>query len=291
VKRLIIRPGAIGDFLLCLPAMEQLRAGYTEVWAASQNLPLARFADRARAIASTGLDLAGLPEVEPPERLLEALRGFDSIVSWYGTNRPDFRKALAGLPVRFLEAVPREGGGVHATDFYFQQVGGCGAALPRLGCPAGDGGFVAIHPFSGSPRKNWPLERYKELSRRLAARWILERGGPRVEGAEVEPPIDDLYELACRLAQARLYIGNDSGITHLAAAAGAPVLVLFGPTDPAVWAPRGPNVRVVSTPKPGEPMERIGLAEVLSAAQTASGIAYTTAFGPDFISGGSDGCR
>ncbi len=46
------------------------------------------------------------------------------------------------------------------------------------------------------------------------------------------------------LARASLYIGNDSGITHLAAAVGTPVLAMFGPTDPAVWAPRGPNVRV-----------------------------------------------
>jgi len=56
--------------------------------------------------------------------------------------------------------------------------------------------------------------------------------------------IDDLYELAQWLAGARLYIGNDSGVTHLAAAVGIPVLALFGPTDPAVWAPRGANVRV-----------------------------------------------
>jgi ADP-heptose:LPS heptosyltransferase len=41
-----------------------------------------------------------------------------------------------------------------------------------------------------------------------------------------------------------MYIGNDSGITHLAAAVGTPVLALFGPTNPEVWAPRGPHVRV-----------------------------------------------
>ena len=65
-----------------------------------------------------------------------------------------------------------------------------------------------------------------------------------------DPPLpeavrfDNLYDLACWLARARLYVGNDSGITHLAAAVGTPVLALFGPSDPAVWAPRGPNVRV-----------------------------------------------
>ena len=55
----------------------------------------------------------------------------------------------------------------------------------------------------------------------------------------------DLYELACWLARARVYIGNDSGITHLAAAVGTPVVAIFGPTDPAVWAPRGERVAVV----------------------------------------------
>ena len=60
--------------------------------------------------------------------------------------------------------------------------------------------------------------------------------------------IADLYELACWLATARIYIGNDSGITHLAAAVGTPVVALFGPTDPRIWAPRGPHVRVIAKP-------------------------------------------
>jgi ADP-heptose:LPS heptosyltransferase len=60
--------------------------------------------------------------------------------------------------------------------------------------------------------------------------------------------IADLYELACWLATARVYIGNDSGITHLAAAVGTPVVALFGPTDPRIWAPRGPQVHVIARP-------------------------------------------
>jgi heptosyltransferase-3 len=58
----------------------------------------------------------------------------------------------------------------------------------------------------------------------------------------------DLYELACWLAGARIYIGNDSGPTHLAAAVGTPVVALFGPSDPAVWAPRGPRVAIAAAP-------------------------------------------
>ncbi len=251
--------------------MEHLRTEYTEVWAASRNLPLVRFADQTRSIASTGLDLLGLPGVEAPRRLLEELRTFDSIVSWYGANRREFREAVEslGLPFRLLQAVPRDGLGLHAADFYLEQVSGNSGAVPRLDCPTGDGGFAAIHPYSGSPKKNWPLEKYKELARlveqKLPVKWIVERGSRSVEGVDPEPPFDDLYDLACYLARARLYIGNDSGITHLAAAAGTPVVALFGPTDPAVWAPRGPNVRVVATALPGEPMTLVALEEVLAA--------------------------
>jgi hypothetical protein len=66
--RLIIRPGGIGDCILSLPAIEHLRAEYTEVWVPSAVVPLIRSVE-ARAIASTGIDLLGLPGVEPAARL------------------------------------------------------------------------------------------------------------------------------------------------------------------------------------------------------------------------------
>ncbi len=240
MRRLIIRPGAIGDLVLALPAIERLRSGYTEVWVAGQNVPLVRCADRVDSIASTGLDLVGLPEREAPPATLEQLGGFDSIVSWYGAARPEFRAAVAPFPFRFLEALPS--GGVHAADFFLAQAGGRGKAVPRIPCPRGDGGCTVIHPFSGSPRKNWPLENFRELARLLGpVRWC---AGP-TEPLDGAVRFDDLYELACWLATARLYVGNDSGITHLAAAVGTPVVALFGPTDPEVWGPRGERVRIL----------------------------------------------
>jgi hypothetical protein len=249
VRRLVIRPGAIGDFIVSLPAIECLRSDYLEVWASSANVPLVRFADRVRSIASTGLDLLGV--AEPPAGLLADLRGFDSIVSWYGANRPEFRALVAGLnlPCVFFSALPPEGPGLHATDFYLDQVRvlapGAPAGLPRIACAAAPAGFAAIHPFSGSARKNWPLEKFRQvargLERSMPVRWCAGADDPPLAGAV---RIDDLYELALWLASAHLYIGNDSGITHLAAAVGTPVLALFGPTDPRVWAPRGPHVRV-----------------------------------------------
>lgn len=248
MRRLIIRPGAIGDFILCLPAMECLRTSYLEIWAASPNLPLARFADRTRSIASTGLDML---EFSPAPKLIEELRSFDSIVSWYGENRPEFRELTESLRLRvhFLRALPPEDPGMHAADFHMNQARaieprGEVPAIPRIDCPRQQGNFAVIHPFAGSPRKCWPLEGYRELARRLEkqmpVRWC---AGPddQLSGAV---RISNLFDLARWLATARLFIGNDSGITHLAAAVGTPVVALFGPTNPAIWAPRGPNVRV-----------------------------------------------
>jgi len=232
--------------------MEHLLADCNEVWAPSAMVPLIRFADRARSIASTGLDLVGLPDVESTRTTIELLTGFDSIVSWYGAGRPEFREAVAqlGLPFRFLQALPRDVR-MHAADFFLQQAGGSGRAVPRIACARRDESFVAIHPFSGSARKNWPLERFEELARRIGmpVRWCAGLEERLANAAR----FDNLYELAQWLAGARLYIGNDSGITHLAAAAGTPVVAVFGPSDPVVWAPRGERVRIVARADGGWP--------------------------------------
>jgi heptosyltransferase-3 len=257
-RRLIIRPGAIGDFILTLPAMESLAAEYTEVWAASQNLALARSADRVRSIASTGLDLL---EFGTNPNLTRQLIGFDSIISWYGANRPEFQACVKGLPFQFFTAIPPIDCTMHAADFFATQVGATGEAIPRIKCPRGDAGFAVIHPFSGSPKKCWQLDRFQALARliepHMPVRWCAGPEEPLPDAVRIA----DLYELACWLATARVYIGNDSGITHLAAAVGTPVVALFGPTDPRIWAPRGPQVRVVAK----RVLEDIAVDEVLAA--------------------------
>ena len=249
--------------------MESLQAGYTEVWAASQNLPLARFAQRVRSIASTGLDML---EFNPDQQLMQELRGFDSIASWYGTNRPEFRACVKDLPFEFFTAIPPDDCGMHAADYFAAQAGAPSApAIPRVhcssggcssgGCSRGDGGFAVIHPFSGSPKKCWPLDRYQALARviepHMPVRWCAGPEEPLPDAVRIA----DLYELACWLATARIYVGNDSGITHLAAAVGTPAVALFGPTDPRIWAPRGPQVRVIAKPA----LEEITVDEVVAA--------------------------
>lgn len=133
-----------------------------------------------------------------------------------------------------------------------------------------------IHPGSGSPRKNWPIERFRELSRELLAlghrvAWIR---GP-AESDETVPPsgvelLDhpSLPSLSSTLAAARLFIGNDSGVSHLAGAVGAPTVVLFGPTSSPVWSPDGARVHVVRSTSPA--MADLPLQDVLRACVDAN---------------------
>jgi heptosyltransferase III len=119
--------------------------------------------------------------------------------------------------------------------------------------------FVAVHPGSGSLAKNWPAEHAAAVIRGISAmpeRSCLVVAGP-ADGAMLDrlvPPLDPptpiardlpLAVLGALLERADAYLGNDSGPTHLAAMLGVPTLALFGPTDPARWAPRGRRVRVL----------------------------------------------
>lgn len=231
-RTLVIRPGAIGDAIVSLPAVERLAPA--EIWCPEQNIPLYEHIAPAHSLYRMGLDQLRLS----PDTL-ERLARFTRIVSWYGAAREDFRAQVRGLPFEFHRAIPPEGCPVHAVDFYLGQVGAAPGAVPRLPLQAASAGYAVIHPFSGSPKKNWPLDRFRAaaslLERRMPVFWC---AGPEEElpGAVRFP---DLRGLARWLAAAAVFLGNDSGISHLAAACGVPVVALFGPTGPRVWAPRG----------------------------------------------------
>lgn len=229
---LVIRPGAIGDAVVSLPAIEHLRP--SEIWCPEQNIPLLEHIAPARSLYGEGLD-----HLELPAGTIGKLRRFGRIISWYGAQREDFRRQVAHLPFEFHRAVPPEGCAVHAVDFYLGQAGAPPGAAPRLPFRAPATGYAVIHPFSGSARKNWPLERFRavfsRLERRMPVFWC---AGPE-EDLEGAVRWADLRGLARWLAAASVYIGNDSGISHLAAACGVPVIALFGPSDARVWAPRG----------------------------------------------------
>ena len=122
--------------------------------------------------------------------------------------------------------------------------------------------FVALHPGSGSETKNWPIESWIKLGDAFLAkgRQLLIVAGEadtsrtaklksawreqRVRFAENLP----LPQLAAVL-EGMTFIGHDSGISHIAAAVGARCLLLFGPTDPVIWAPANQHVAVMRAPK------------------------------------------
>ena len=215
---------------MSLPALESLalHGGFTEVWCAGQNVPLVRFADQVRSIGSVGLDRLGITHADDVvERLLE----FDEIISWYGENRADFRDLVAGmaLPFRFLRALPD--GKEHAVDFYAAQARRLGATPqgnPRIPCPAVPRTFAVVHPFASSQAKRAPIEIFrttaKKLEQAMPVYWLC---GPE-EDLPGAVRITDLYQLACWLRGARIFVGNDSGISHLAAAVGTPIMAFFG---------------------------------------------------------------
>jgi ADP-heptose:LPS heptosyltransferase len=156
--------------------------------------------------------------------------------------------------------------------------------------------FWAIHPGSGSRFKNWPLENFLILAEQLQVqeRWrpyfIL---GPVEE--EVSPGMAEAIQargfplvhnlplnlLAGLLEISAGYLGNDSGVTHLAAALNLPTFALFGPTDPELWGPRGEKVVILIPESSGGPdrtivpfseaetrgWEGLQVAEVLAAIQ------------------------
>jgi ADP-heptose:LPS heptosyltransferase len=263
MRRLLIRSGGIGDCILAFPALEHLKTEYTEIWVPSVVVPLIQFADVTRSLASTGIDLLGVGDLEPRPELIKMLRSFDSIVSWYGAERSDFRCTLEklGLRCEFHPALPPADYDGHATDFFAQQVGaplGLQARIDLNTAPPRDS--IVIHPFSGSARKNWPLECFTDLASRMncEVEWT---AGPEEELAAAHR-FADLRELAAWMRGARLYIGNDSGITHLSAATGSVTIALFGcPESARTWGPRGDNVTILCS----DPITRLEVATVLDA--------------------------
>ena len=141
---------------------------------------------------------------------------------------------------------PHEGSALAFTDAERAEAAAHTSDLP--------GSFVAVHAGSGTPAKNWPFERFVEAARALAAGrpWLLALGPAE---PDLAAPADavlardwPLRRLGAALARAGVFLGNDAGVSHLAAAAGAPTLALFGPTDPLLWAPVGPRVATLRAP-------------------------------------------
>jgi ADP-heptose:LPS heptosyltransferase len=271
---LAVRAGGLGDTILAIPALAALRrgagpSGKLELVGSEPYVRLLASAEIASAVH--GIDRAHFralfDERAFDRELREFLSRFELVVAW--SNLPLLTSLAGELGVDVIEAPPLPPEGVHASDHLYGALAslgiggqapppvlpispeGCldaGEFLARAGLRAGH--FIAIHPGSGSPRKNWPAEHFETLARKarsdgMSCVWIEGEADRLIVGdlsRRIPAPVVQLGlpSLACLLAQASGFLGNDSGVTHLAASVGAPTLALFGPTDPRMWAPRGP---------------------------------------------------
>lgn len=263
ISTLVVHTGGIGDFLLTCPSILQLaKEGSVDLLGSPTRMALAVEGGIARAAYDIdSLKFHSLLS-EPSDDLKTFLKQYDRVVVWMRDDDGAIQKNLdtIGIPqVHVYPGLPPEDWQRHATE-YFQEALGLPIDPTPLHlniAPATDRHDIIIHPGSGDPDKNWSLERFLELGLLVGSidheiLWCL---GP----AEIESKnqdfavlpenkilqIDSLVELASHLAATDLYFGNDSGITHLAAAVGCPTIALFGPTNPDVWAPRGPDVRIM----------------------------------------------
>ena len=271
---LVIRGGAIGDFVLTLPAIKLLRENFPqshiEILGYKHIVALAEkrfYADATRSIEYGPLASFFARNAELPNELSNYFAGFDLVLSYlfdpdeiFATNlrRAGVEELIVG-PAKLREmehaarqlARPLEQLGLTLEKLYAEifPTSEDHAAAKHLPSP-----YVALHPGSGSAKKNWPLEKWIELGRRIAGHLVVVAGEAddlsQLREAWNDRPITYLKNqplpiVAAALSHASHFVGHDSGISHIAAAVGTKCTLLFGPTDPAIWAPQNEGVRVV----------------------------------------------
>lgn len=258
-KILVLRGGALGDFIVTLPTLAALRARWPEARlelvgnALAAQLAVRRgLLDAAHSQHDSRWSTLFSPSPLHPD-FAAWLATFDLVLNYWPDPDRDLAQRFPLTPTQTYLSASAMPAVAPAAAHYLSALRplGIGSAPTHypLASPAPlTEPFIALHPGSGSPRKNWPLARWRELLPQLPLPVTLILG-------EAESAVDlpasrvlrgcSLEELVSQLSQCRLFLGHDSGISHLAAAAGAPCLLLFGPTDPAVWAPPAPHVRVL----------------------------------------------
>ena len=243
------------------------------------------YADSVVSIESKDLFSLFTREAEPSENLLTYLNTFHRIFSFLKEEKVFLDNMKRFYQGNFISIPPfsKEGEKVHAVDHLLCSLKEKGiepaGSVPRLSVSQKtkkeaftflkkrslDPAVVkiaAIHPGSGNREKNRPLSDFYKIGAEIKKKYdtgILLLIGPAEEPLEEEirNAMKDLNPVVVKnpplrllsgvLSNSFLYVGNDSGITHLAAAVGTPTIALFRSTDPALWGPRGENVRIIGS--------------------------------------------
>ena len=282
---LVIRGGAIGDFVLTLPTLKALREAYPhahlEILGYKHIAVLAEnrfYAQAVRSIEHGPLSSFFAKSSKLPAELVDHFASFDLIISYLydpdGIFENNLRRCgvenLIHGPAKVVNrehaarqlARPLEELGLRTSDF-----------APRIYHSTESRKFaedflrgmsrpiLAIHPGSGSETKNWPIENWIEFGNDILGSDDF-CGSPVIVSGEADEGRsrelqtiwrNDRVQFARNLPlpvlgavlEDSIFVGHDSGISHLAAAAGAKCILLFGPTDPDIWAPMNENVEVI----------------------------------------------
>jgi heptosyltransferase III len=295
-KVCVILTGALGDFILALPALQGIRAGLPSrriLLAGNPHwLPLARdclWVDETLSVESLPLHEGFHPTDSGDKRLFRLLGEYEQVISWFGDREGIWERNLCRylpgktwvLPFHRHADFPG-----HVSDYYTHSLEEAGIVPSQswdsppwpvsrrwapvcrtdryrnpLELPPEAG--LCLHPGSGSAGKNWPAEQFLRVAETVRNVWGIPvwillgpaeadqepfwSGEGRTLGFPAYKGLS-LPEVFRLLSESALYLGNDSGITHLAASIGVPTVALFGPTDPLRWAPRGPRVRWLHHP-------------------------------------------
>lgn len=284
---LIINSSSIGDFILSLPALFAIRnnspKAYIELMGKSEILGLVEnrfYVDKGISIEVNGLSNFFIEKDNLPGFLVKYFKSFKKIFTFLNDREGIFLENLkrtGAEEIYFLKEPSPEAFKDHAIKEYSKIIKPLGIKLnikkPELILNKHDRNFaeyfiksnlfinqenisIAIHPGSGSKKKNWGFDNFIELSEKLKNEFkcnTLLLSGP----AEGDKFIKEkngfinitglsLIELASVLERCSLYIGNDSGITHLASAVGIPVIAIFGPTNIDIWKPIGNMATIIS---------------------------------------------
>lgn len=300
---LAIHQGALGDFILALPAFETLRKAYPKARSVILGYPrileLAEnrfYAEEILSIDQRGMATFFVREGSLDLALSQFFETFDLIIVFgkdgEGTLIGNLKRVCKGQ-ILHIDPFPPWDARRHLTDHLLSELSRYGFSiiekLPKLflnesdriwgedfwrreGLTAEDRSRVMVlHPGSGSKKKVWPWERFVDLAgylqKRLGSRILIVLGP--AEGEEVQKAFErmegpspilakglSLVRLASVMEGCRLFIGNDSGISHMAAALGLPTIAIFGPTDPKVWSPRGEKVLIIGSKIPCSPCPR-----------------------------------
>jgi len=278
LRACVIFPGALGDFICFLPVLRILvRSAQIDLYAHSEFADLVPAGVTVRSLESAEITRLFVATALEDSASHDQFGAYAAVYSWMGSQQPVFVNQLQAVSDGRAKIFPFRPTATaeHQTEYYLSCL-----ALTEARCSEPtievrdealrwcenfwtehslqERAVLTIAPGSGAREKNWP----EEFFIAVANWWRARTGGIAtlllgpVEAAR--GGIDRLREhclavsdlrlsqVAALISRSAVYLGNDSGVSHLAAAVGVPTVALFGPSDPRQWAPRGRRVTVIS---------------------------------------------